>query len=109
MTYVEALNIAIEAVDNEEVSEKLTALKGQIAKKKGSSKPTKRQKENEELKSAILDILGEEGMTATEILKSLNDADLTIQRVSGNLAKMVKDDKTVCKEIVKGKAMFRLA
>lgn len=109
MTYVEALNIAIEAVDNEEVSEKLTALKGQIAKKKGSSKPTKRQKDNEELKSAILDIVGEEGMTATEILKSLDNADLTIQRISGNLKRMVEEDKTVRKEIVKGKAMFYLA
>ena len=69
-----------------------------------SSKPTKRQVENEEIKSRIAEILTDEGQTVTEILAQLGDENLTNQRVSALLRQM-----TVHKEVVKGKSLFSLA
>ena len=69
MTYAEAINLAIEGNLNEETVERLEALKAQLAKRNSSGalkKPTKTQRENEDLKVKILDMLAEEtdGMTA---------------------------------------------
>ena len=69
-----------------------------------SSKPTKRQVENEAVKSRIADILTDEGQTVTEILAQLGDETLTNQRVSALLRQM-----NVHKEVVKGKSLFSLA
>lgn len=69
-----------------------------------SSKPTKRQVENEEIKGRISEILTDEGQTVTEILAQLGDESLTNQRVSALLRQM-----TVHKEVVKGKSLFSLA
>ena len=69
-----------------------------------SSKPTKRQAENEILKGRIAEILTDEGQTVTEILAQLEDASLTNQRVSALLRQM-----EVHKEVVKGKSLFSLA
>jgi hypothetical protein len=73
-----------------------------------SSKPTKRQTENEVIKGRIAEILTDEGQTVTEILAQLGDASLTNQRVSALLTQM-KNSGTVNKEIVKGKSLFTLA
>lgn len=80
-----------------------------LNKKKGSTKPTKRQIKNEALKERILGILSDEGMTVTEIMTTLNEDNLTNQKVSAVLRLMKENDGTVVKEIVKGKSMFRLA
>lgn len=77
-------------------------------KRTGSSKPTKRQVENEALKGRIAEVLGDEGMTVTEILKAIGDDGLTNQRVSALLRQMVIGG-AVHKEVVKGKAMFTIA
>ena len=77
-------------------------------KRSASSKPTKRQVENEGVKARIAEVLGEEGMTVTAILKELNDEDLSNQRVSALLRQMVAGG-TAHKEMVKGKAMFTIA
>ena len=69
-----------------------------------SSKPTKRQVENEAVKSRIAGILTDEGQTVTEILAQLGDEALTNQRVSARLRQM-----NVHKEVVKGKSLFSLA
>lgn len=55
----------------------------------GSSKPTKQQVANEATKSAILDILSDEGMTATEVMNALNMDGMSIQRVSALLRQLV--------------------
>lgn len=78
-------------------------------KRSTSTKPTKKQVENEALKGRILGVLGDEGMTVTEIMRTLNEDDLTNQRVSAVLRLMREKDGTVEKEIVKGKSLFRLA
>ena len=77
-------------------------------KRSASSKPTKRQVENEGVKARIAEVLGEEGMTVTAILRELNDEGLSSQRVSALLRQMVAGG-TAHKEMVKGKAMFTIA
>lgn len=69
-----------------------------------SSKPTKRQAENEVIKERIAGVLTDEGQTVTEILAQLDVEGLTNQRVSALLRQM-----NVHKEIVKGKSLFSLA
>ena len=77
-------------------------------KRTGSSKPTKRQAENEVLKGRIAEILSDEGMTATAILKELDEDGLTNQRVSALLRQLVTGG-VARKEMVKGKALFTIA
>lgn len=92
MTYAEAINLAIEGKLNEEAIERLNALKAQLAKRNSSGalkKPTKTQRENEEFKVKIVDMLTEEvdGMTATEIGSALA---ISCQKASAILSQMVK-------------------
>lgn len=73
-------------------------------KRSKSSKPTKRQIENEGVKARIAEVLNDEGQTVTEILKALGDDTLTNQRVSALLRQM----DGVNKEMVKGKALWTI-
>ena len=107
MTYVDALNVAIEAVADEEVIEKLTALKGQMAEKRTSSKPTKTQVENEGIKANILEVLTDEGVTVKTLLGEL-EGDYTSQKISALLRQLVADGKVV-KTIEKKVSYFSLA
>lgn len=77
-------------------------------KRTASSKPTKRQLENEALKGRIAEVLTDEGMTVTGILHELDEEGLTNQKVSALLRQMVASG-TANKEMVKGKAMFTIA
>jgi predicted HTH transcriptional regulator len=61
MTYVEALAIAINALEDAEAVEKLEALKAQLEKRNASRGQTKTQKANEGLKAEILAFVGEAG------------------------------------------------
>ena len=61
MTYVEALAIAINALEDAEAVEKLEALKAQLEKRNASRGQTKAQKANEGLKAEILAFVGEAG------------------------------------------------
>lgn len=61
MTYVEALAIAINAVEDVEAVERLEALKAQLEKRNASRGQTKAQKANEGLKAEILAFVGEAG------------------------------------------------
>lgn len=106
MTYVDALNVAINAVDGE-VAEKLIALRAQIAKKKGSSKPTKTQVENEAIKEKILDVLSDEPMTVKEIMAVI-DGDYSSQKLSALLRQLVAAEKVV-KTVEKKVSRFALA
>ena len=100
MTYAEALNLAINFLNENiqyganfgEVVERLDALKEQLAKRNSGSalkKPTKTQRENEEFKVKIVDMLKEEadGMTATEVGSALA---VSCQKASAILSQMVK-------------------
>ena len=100
MTYAEALNLAINFLNENiqygdnfgEVVERLDALKEQLAKRNSGSalkKPTKTQRENEEFKVKIVDMLKEDvdGMTANEIGSALA---VSCQKASAILSQMVK-------------------
>lgn len=109
MTYVEALEVAINAVDGE-VAEKLTALKVQMSKKHVSSKPTKTQVENEGIKAEILDVLAsaDKPLRASEIVTLMPRDGLTPQKVAALLKQLVKAE-TVVKTVDKKVSTFALA
>lgn len=108
MTYVEALNTVIPMVEGE-VAEKLVALREQMAKKRGSSKPTKTQVANEAVKAEILETLAEaeEPMTCGEITKAL-EGEYTSQKISALLRQLVAGGK-VTKSTEKKVSRFELA
>ena len=90
ITYTVALDVAINAVADEAVKEKLEALKASIAKRNGGErKPTKTQKENEVLKGQILDAVVEP-MTAGEVATQFV---ISKQKASALLNALVKDGK----------------
>jgi len=112
ITYSQALEIAIANCEGE-VAEKLALLKAQVEKRhSGSSKPTKTQVENEAIKGAILEVLTDEGQTASEILAQLPEGlsakALTNQRVSALLRQLIAENKVV-KAIEKKVSYFSLA
>lgn len=111
MTYAKALTVAIEAVDNGEVREKLEALKDSINKKNGrkSNAPTKTQRENEGLKAEILEFMVEgQDYSVTEIYKAFGDKFSSPQKVSA-LIRQLKDNGDVMRIEEKGKARFSKA
>ena len=110
MTYVDAINVAIEAVDEGEVREKLEALKEQLTKKRSSSN-SKAAAETEARTEKVYEALGkmEKPVTITEFLKLTDDEEVSEysnQRVSALLRKL---GDRVTKEVVKGKAYFSVA
>ena len=110
MTYVQALEIAIDIVDNEEAMEKLNALKEQLMKRSSSKTPTKTQKENEGIMEVIINVLAEmsEPSTVTELItcnKGLEN--YSNQKISALLKKLV-DNGRVEKTIDGKKAKFSL-
>lgn len=109
ITYVDALNAVIPMVDGE-VAEKLEALKAQMAKKHTSSKPTKRQVENEQIKEEILETLlrAEGRMTVKEITEAIGKEEVTHNRVTALLTQLKKAEKVV-REEEKKVAYFSLA
>lgn len=87
MTYVNAIDSAINGVITEEVREKLEALKVQLVKRNsGERKPTKTQKENESVKAEILSLLTAEGKQCKDIAATLG---LATQKVSALLKQLV--------------------
>ena len=109
MTYVKALEIAMNAVkDKIEVAEKLEALKASIAKKNSAErKPTATQKANMAYKGAILAFMKDgKKYTISELMKEVVElADLSNQRVSA-LVRQLKDDGLVERTEEKRKAYF---
>lgn len=109
ITYVDALTVAIDALDGE-VAEKLTALRAQIAKKRSaSSKPTKNQIANEVIKQKILEVLGsvDSPLRASEIQKELDD-EYSLPKISALLTQLV-NAKAVVRTVEKKVSYFGLA
>ena len=107
--YEEILKVA-DSVLTDEQKEFLKERAELTAKKNASRKPTKAQKENEDIKSAILEGM-ENGVayTITDLIKTLPVcADLTNQRVSA-LVRQLKDADLVVRTEEKGKAYFTKA
>ena len=109
LTYVSALDVAINAVSDEAVKEKLTALREQVAKKNTAErKPTKTQVENEGYKAAILAALDTTPHTISEIVGMVPQlAELSNQRVSAMLTALTKgEDAPLVRSEFKRKAYF---
>ena len=97
MTYVEALNVAIEVV-NGEAKDKLIALREAYEKKAENRKPTKTQKENVGVKALIVEALKVVGKPATvgELLATkLFDENTSNQKLTSLLTQMVKAGEAV--------------
>lgn len=108
ITYVDALEVAINAVADTEIAEKLSALKAQVAKRHSSSKPTKNQIANEGIKEQIISVLANyENVTVKELLELL-DGDYTSQKISALLRQLVTAGKVV-KTTEKKVSRFSLA
>lgn len=110
MTYVKALEVAIESVESVEVKEKLEALKVSIAKKNSAErKPTATQVANASLKEAILNGMEVgKAYTVTDLMKSIGAlSELSNQRVSA-LVRQLVEANLVHREEIKRKAYFSL-
>lgn len=85
----------------------------ELLSRKNSStrKPTAHQEENEILTERIKAILfhgSKEGMTITEVVKALDDDNITHSRIN-QLVKKLKDEGIVVRTEVKRKAYFKLS
>ena len=116
MTYATALEMVL-AIDevkaNDELAEKLTALKESVSKKSTSksNKPNAKQKANEEIKEKLMEILFAEPtrlFTISEICKAYTDEELSNQKVSSLVRQLVAEDKVKRTED-KRKAYFSIA
>ena len=106
MTRIEALNVAIEALNGQdEAVEVLNKIKASIEKHNGGErKPTKVQQENEVIKGHILDYLATvEKATVKEVILLAEGCDgLSSQKVTALLTAMYKAgviDRTVEKKV----------
>ena len=95
------------------VDEMVQFCEGRIAvldNKSASRKPTKTQAENEVLKVKVLDVLGTEGITVTEVMsKDAELGALSNQKVSALLKALVTEGKVIKSEGEKRKSIFSLA
>ena len=112
MTYVMAIDNAMNGILDKETVEKLNALKIQLAKKSksGSSKPTKRQVENAEvLQPAILDYLATvDKATATMVAQNVEvPFEVTTSRATSAL-KALKECGKVINSIEKRVSYYAL-
>ena len=116
MTYATALDMVL-AIDevkaNDELAEKLTALKESVSKKSTSksNKPNAKQKANEEIKEKLMEILFAEPtrlFTISEICKLYTDEELSNQKVSSLIRQLVAENKVKRTED-KRKAYFSIA
>lgn len=91
MTYVNAIDSALNGVINDEVREKLEALKVQLAKRNSGSRGlTKTQRENEGVKDSILGILTAEGKQCKDIAETIG---ISGQKCSALLKQLVDEGK----------------
>ena len=113
MTNAKAIAYVIEnCTVPQDVAEKLEKILASYEKKSSAErKPTATQIANEHLKDVILEVLTEatEPMTVSEIIKAHAElAELSTQKVSPQLAKLV-DEKKVVKTTEKRKSYFAIA
>ena len=117
MTNTKALEMAIKALsENEsmnEVVEKLEKMLETTKKKSATRKPTATQKENEDLKKAIVSYLDTTGkrMTVSEMMKEIPElADLSNQRVTSLVTALYSKDnpenRVIERAMDKRKAVF---
>ena len=107
MTYAQAIDFALNGTVNDEVKEKLEALKVQLSKRSSSKKSlTKTQKENEVLKEDMFAFISENGQKrASEVAGYFG---ISGQKASALLKQLV-DGGRLEKVMEKKVAFFRVA
>lgn len=107
MTYAQAIDFALNGTVNDEVKEKLEALKVQLSKRSSSKKSlTKTQKENEVLKEDMFAFVSENGQKrASEVAVYFS---ISGQKASALLKQLV-DSGRLEKVMEKKVAFFRVA
>lgn len=111
MTYVNAIENALNGNMTEEVRERLTALKAQLAKKSAAPKKlTEQQEKNQYLKGVIIEAMArDKGYTVSEIIALVPElAGDSNQHVSA-LMRALKEEGVVVKYEDKRKSYFKLA
>lgn len=110
MTYVQALEIALSTMTNEEAKERINALIESLNKRNASKVGalTKTQQENEDIKQKMLEVLAErpEGVKASDMVKEF---DLPSSQKASALLNQLVDEHKLIKEKVKGVQLFKLA
>ena len=108
MTYAVALDVAINAVSDSEVREKLEALKVSIEKRNhGTRKPTKVQRENESLKEQMIEFLADgESYTASDVASQFG---ISNQKASALLNALVADSAVTKFVGEKRRTFFKVA
>lgn len=103
-----------QAITTDDLSDFFTREIAQLEKKNNSSseKLTEKQKENETLKTAILNWMNEnpdKGYSVSDLIKNVPElAGMSNQKVSAVIRLMKENDKTIKKEMVKRVATFSL-
>ena len=113
MSYVSAIDAVLSGAPVEgEVAERLTALRGSLAKRSASKsgKPTKTQIANEGIKAEILDLMGAgKSYLISDMMKMFPTlAEYPSQKIVALVRQLVNEGK-VTREVIKGKAYFTLA
>lgn len=111
MTYIEALNIAIESCPNAEAVERLIALRNATAKRNSADrKPTKTQEANEAIKAEILEFLADGApRTVSEIMEGVASLNGASNQKAASLVRQLKDSGALVREEIKRKAYFKVA
>lgn len=111
MTRIEALTLAMNALtDNAEALEVLTAIRDSIEKanSRKSDKPSKSQLANMDVKSRLIDQMGDGNRyTVAELVKAFGN-EFSSQKLSALLRQLILSGDVV-REEDKRKAVFRLA
>lgn len=115
VTRVDALNKAIEILGsvegNAEYIEVLDKIKASMSKKSVSKTDKARIEENENIRSAILEVLNGKRMRVSDITKAVNETlgtDYTSNKVSAQVT-VLKGDGSVLREVDKKIAYFTVA
>ena len=111
MTYAQALDVVIAKEDNEEVKARLVDLKATLAKRT-AKRSEKKSAEQDAFKNEVLSALNLIGKaaTVTELFATgVFAADVSPQKISAYLKKMVEVDGTVVKTVDKKKSYFSVA
>ena len=107
MTITDQINaIAFDTLTEDQFNFLVERALKSVRKSNGVRKPTKTQRENENVKNDILAMLGDyEGMTATDVGKAV---DISVQKATALLKQMVDDGVVV--RVKEGKAtIFKVA
>lgn len=111
LTNVMALTIAIEAVADEAVKEKLAKIKASYEKKSSSISKADAEKkaQNEALRTVVLDFMGDGvARTISQMIKECEALNgLSTSKVSA-ICKPLVDNGRMSKEMVKGHQMYSL-